>query len=371
MTTPIAGHTAPGYEPVADAFARALDAEPGNRNAHLTAYAHGRLVADLWNGPDAEAVTGLYSVAKGVTALTTALLVQDGLIDLDSPVAAHWPEFAQKALTVRELLGHRSGLVGVPEGFTPAQLADDRALAARLASAEPYWTPGDGYGYHAYVIGALVGEVVLRATGRTIREHYEERVRAPRGLDLFLGLPRGEEHRFTPMLPALGEAGLPPRDSLMAVAFNLHTDPPVDIQEFLNSREARAKGPASSGAVGNARGIAGVYAAAIGADGTEPLLRPETIAAFAEPYSTGIDRVTGEDHAFGLGFEAQGLRYPGLSRLAFGHSGAAGAQGFADPELDLAYGYSRSRFHFPPGGGAAENDGFVAALVEAAAKEAG
>ncbi|GLZ75799.1 serine hydrolase [Actinorhabdospora filicis] len=371
MSTPIAGYTAPGYEPVREAFAEALDAEPGNQNAHLAAYAHGRLVADLWNGPDGDALTGLYSVAKGVTALVTALVVQDGRVDLDATVASYWPEFGQKALTVRQLLGHRSGLVGVPEGFTPAQLADDRVLAARLASAEPYWTPGDGYGYHAYVIGALVGEVVLRATGRTVREIYEERVRAPRGLDLFLGLPAREENRFTPMLPALGESGLPPRDSLIAVAFNLHTDPPADIQTFLNSREARAKGPASAGAVGNARGIAGVYAAAIGADGTEPLLRPETVAAFAEPYSTGIDLVTGEDHAFALGFEAQGLRYPGLSRHAFGHSGAAGAQGFADPGLGLAYGYSRSRFHFPPGGGAVENDGFVAALVEAAAREAG
>lgn len=54
------------------------------------------------------------------------------------------------------------------------------------------------------MIGALTGEVVRRATGHTLREVCEERVRAPYGMDFLLRLPESEEPRFRavqPMLP--------------------------------------------------------------------------------------------------------------------------------------------------------------------------
>ncbi len=51
-------------------------------------------------------------------------------------------------------------------GFTTDALAHDRLIAWRLAGQRPYWTPGSAYGYHTFVIGALIGEVVHRATGR-------------------------------------------------------------------------------------------------------------------------------------------------------------------------------------------------------------
>jgi hypothetical protein len=52
--------------------------------------------------------------------------------------------------------------------------------------------------------------------------------------------------------------------------------------------------------------------------------------------------------------------------VSFGHSGAAGAQAFADPGSGIAYGYVRRRFAFP-GGAAPENERLAAAVVRAAA----
>jgi CubicO group peptidase (beta-lactamase class C family) len=88
---------------------------------------------------------GTYSAIKGATHLTVALVVQDGVLELDRKVADHWPEFAaggKGQLTVRQLLAHRSGAIGVDGGFTIDELADDRLIAARLASQKPYWAPG-------------------------------------------------------------------------------------------------------------------------------------------------------------------------------------------------------------------------------------
>ncbi|MFB8087340.1 serine hydrolase domain-containing protein [Streptomyces sp. NPDC055992] len=62
-------------------------------------------------------------------ALVTALLVQDGVVDLDRPVARDWPEFAaagKAGLTLRDLLAHRAGLLGTPEGLSDAELAEGR-----------------------------------------------------------------------------------------------------------------------------------------------------------------------------------------------------------------------------------------------------
>lgn len=361
-------------------FAAVAAAEPDVGGAQLAVHLDGRRVVDLWTGEgvSGESLFALYSSAKGAAHLVVALLVQEGVLGLDDEVARHWPEFAAEGkagITLRRLLEHRAGLIGVDGGFTAEELADDRRLAARLAAQKPYWQPGSAYGYHAFVIGALTGEVVRRRTGRSVQELYEERIRAPYGLDFHLGLPARLEPRYLPVLPALltaeqeavAAAGAPAPDSLTGIAFNLNATPPTDLVAYANTRAVRALGSASSGGVGNARGLAGLYAAAAsGLDGRPPLLTPETIAEFGRVRTHGTDLVTGERDHFGLGFEAQSARYPFLGPEAFGHSGAVGAQSFADPRSGLAYSYTRRRFAFGEGGGASENHRLAGAAVRAA-----
>ncbi|MFF5788419.1 serine hydrolase domain-containing protein [Streptomyces sp. NPDC012693] len=375
------GTVEPGFESVREEFATVVANEARDGGAQLAVHHHGRLVVDLWGGDgvDGDSLLGLYSSSKGAMALVTALLVQDGVLDLDRTVASWWPEFAAEGkgeVTLRQLLAHRSGAIGVDGGFSAEELADDRAIAARLAGQRPFWEPGTGHGYHALVIGALVGEVVLRATGRTIRDLFEERVRAPYALDYYLGLPEELEPRFRtalPMLPTPAEQALLAEnpiapDSLMGVAFNFQADPPFDIVAYANSRTVRAQAPVSAGGVGSARGLSRMYAAVAGElDGRAPLLKPDTLAEVARIHSRGVDLVTGEENAFGLGFVPLATRYPALSAAAVGHSGAPGTQSFADPATGLAYSYTRRRFAFAGGPGAAENARLVPVVVEAAA----
>ncbi|MEW2413764.1 serine hydrolase domain-containing protein [Streptomyces sp. NPDC046866] len=372
------GTVAAGWEPVREEFAAFVAAERHSPEAQLAVYRDGRRVVDLWAGEDtgADTLSGVYSVTKGAAHLVVALLVQDGVLDLERPVSAYWPQFTgdgKERLTLRQLVSHQAGLINTAEGFDYAELAEDALVAAGLAVQKPYWEPGTAYGYHAFVIGALTGEVVRRATGRSLQEVYEERIRAPYGLDLYMGLPAEAEGRWKPVLDmrptpeqlaaqAAAGTALP---ELFPVAFNAHREPPMDLVAYANHPRVRALGPASAGGIGTARGVAGLYAAAIaGLDGRPALLEPETAAEVARPHTPGPDRVTaGADH-FGLGFERQHAVGP----RAFGHSGAAGGLGWADPATGIAYGYTRRRFGFP-GGEAPENARLTAAVLESARRE--
>ncbi|CAM5229253.1 serine hydrolase [Streptomyces spiroverticillatus] len=369
------GTTDEQFTAVRAQLAAVAAAEPGLR-AQLAVRLHGRPVVDLWTGPDTtgDSLFALFSSGKGAAHLVVALLVQDGTLDLDRPVALDWPEFAAHGkhdLTLRDLLAHRAGLLGTPEGFSTADLADDHRLASLLAPLPPAWPLGKGhYGYHAFTITALTGELVRRVTGRTLQQHYETRLRHPYDLDFHLGLPATEEPRYLPVQRsrATAQQPAPAPDSLTHLAFNLHADPATDLTDFANTRQVRSQGPGSSGSVGTARGLAKLYAATISeVDGRPALLAPETLKEFASPHTPGTDLITGEEDHFLLGFEAQAVRHPALGPQAFGHSGAVGANAFADPATGLAYSYTRARFTPDGRVPATENDSLITTLVRLSA----
>ncbi|KUN28750.1 serine hydrolase [Streptomyces antibioticus] len=380
MTQEIHGTVADGFEAVREEFAAFVAGERPDYEGQLCAYVHGRRVVDLWTGDgnEADSLHAVFSSTKGAAHLVVALLVQDGTLELDRKVTYYWPEFAAEGkggLTLRDLLAHRAGLVGLDAGFSRAEMADDRLIAERLADQRPFWRPGTAFGYHALVIGALTGEVVRRATGRTIQDLWEERVRAPYSLDFHLGLPASQEPRYRPVQPmlptpeqqALIDASPQGPHTLTSIAFNAHVPDTGDLTDYANSREVRAKGPASAGGVAAARGIAGMYAAAISElNSRPPLLKPDTIAEVGQIHSIGYDLIARAHRSYGLGFQATAdTWHPFLGAGAFGHSGAAGSQGFADPRSGLAYGYTRRRLAFP-GGAAPENNALVRAIHTAA-----
>jgi CubicO group peptidase (beta-lactamase class C family) len=378
----VQGTTDPAFASVRTAFESVLAADTTEPGAQLAVYVNRRRTVDLWagDGISGDTLTGLMSVSKGAAYLVTAGLVEEGVLNLDRPVRHYWPEFTgagKDTLTVRQLLEHRSGLIGVDGGFIADELADDHRMADRLAPQQPFWEPGTGYGYHALVIGALIGEVIRRATGRSIQQLYEERIRSPYNLDFYLGLPDALESRYAAVRPMVATAEqraylesnpVDPR-SFLAIAFGFNATPPIDLPALANARRTRELGSASLGGVGNARGVAELYATAIGELGSQkPLLKPATIAEFSRWSTPGADLVTGQQDHFGVGFEIIASRFPSAGKAAFGHCGAAGSLGFADPQARLAYAYVRRRFAFP--GGAAEENGPLIEAVMAAANAA-
>ena len=195
------GTVSPGFEAVRNQLDAYLLADPAY-SAQLSVYWSGSLVVDLVGGPDLadDSVTGVFSVSKGISALTVATLIRDGHLDLDEPVIRYWPEFAaagKAAITVRQLLSHQAGLVGVPGGMSFEELANSTLAAARLAEAFPDWYPGSDFGYHGYTIGVFMEELVPA----------DHRAVAPG--DLRKRAPRTLRHRLLPGLSGRGGAPLP------------------------------------------------------------------------------------------------------------------------------------------------------------------
>ncbi|WP_280386486.1 serine hydrolase domain-containing protein [Nocardia wallacei] len=356
------GTVATGFEEVRAGFAAVVAEENGESGAQLAAYVRGRKVVDLWAGPEVTGttLTGLHSSTKGAAGLVIALLIQDGVLDIDRPVADFWPEFAtagKHRITIRDVLAHRSGIVGASGGFTVAELADERIVAERLVRQRPYFEPGRVHGYGGFVMYAILGEVVRSVTGRTVAQLFEQRIRAPYGLDVYLGLPAELDHRYLPILPWRATAQMedafaansPGPHSVAGIAYNLNARgfTPADVMALPNDPAVRRLGQGSGGGVGSASGLAAMYAAAISGLGDRPpLLTLDTIAMITEIHSGGRDLVRGDAAPYSLGFEAKGLLHPFLGVHAFGHTGSAGSDGFADPHSGLTYGYTRRRAAF-------------------------
>ncbi|MER5675037.1 hypothetical protein [Pseudonocardia alni] len=82
-------------------------------------------------------------------------------------------------------------------------------------------------------------------------------------------------------------------------------------------------------------------------DGRPALLRPDTLAAFAQIQTAGFDLVLRRHKAWAVGFHASSEVYPMLAAGSFGHSGAGGQQALADPRNELSYAFLRRRFLVP------------------------
>lgn len=339
------GFAAPGFEGVLDLFESLLADDP-QYSAQVAAYQHGVRVVDLGGGPliAAGSITGAYSCSKGVAAMVIALLVQDGMLDLDRTVAHYWPEFGEHGkdrLLVREALSHQAGLIGVEGGFALDEFTTPGA-AARLAAARPSWRPGRCFGYHALTIGILMEELCRRVAGGTLQNLYDTRIRTPYGIDFFLGLPAELEPRYRDVLydtdprqPWLDPLSLDGLNSNAAVS---------SIMELPNQRSVRSAGMSAAGGVGSAEGLARLYAAATtGVDGAAPLLTPQTVTVMSQEQVWGLDRASGLDNAFAVVFMKPHPSRNFGSHRAFGHEGANAALGFADPAYSLGFGYIPQR----------------------------
>lgn len=356
------GATAPGFEDVRAEFDGYLADDP-NYSAQLAVFWKGQLVVDLAGGDGLgnDTLMGTFSATKGVAAIALGTLVRSGELDLDQTVVHYWPEFGthgKEKILIRELLSHQSGLINVDGGLETADILDSRRAAPKLAGQRPYWRPGTAFGYHGLTIGTFMEELVRRITGQSLQELYEETIRAPRGIDFWLALPSSQENRFEALRPAhptteqlaiISQSPMAP-DGLGALMFNgLDNLTPPNLGPYSpNLREVRAAGPTALGGIGSARGLAQVYAAAIGLLG-EALLDPDTVAKMGQQQVWGVDRVLNFPTAFGVVFMKP---HPGSdfgSYRAFGHDGAGGALGYADPHYDVSFGYIPLQMQLPGG----------------------
>jgi CubicO group peptidase (beta-lactamase class C family) len=363
----IEGTCDPRFAAVRDEFERNFR-DRGEVGASVCVIADGGPVVDLWDGVadrrtgkswERDTIGVVWSCTKGAVALCAHLLIDRGLLDLDSPVARYWPEFAQAGkdgITPRLILSHQAGLPAVRTPLRSGGLYDWDYMTDILAAETPFWPPGTRQGYHAVTFGHLIGELVRRISGKDVGSFFRDEVAGPLGLDFHLGLPAQDEIRVAPTI----KADPTPKGEVPWRFFTAATKTPASVQALIvhntgrtpgdqDTRQAHAALLPSQGGITNARGLARMYAVLT----SDKLVTPPTLGDMAAVASASVDDavlLTGMRFSLGFMKSSDNRRAPPgatdsliLSESAFGHAGMGGSLGFADPAAGVAFGYTMNK----------------------------
>ena len=164
----------------------ALDRLAEQRGSNCIAVVHdGVLVHDsYWNGTDARTQQEIFSATKSITAFLVGIAQDQGVLDIDDPVADHipaWRGTPSAEVTIRNLLSNDSGR---QYDFTTdyAEMAirvpDKSAFAVDLTQEDP---PGTVWAYNNSAIQVLE-EVLEVTTGRDVAAFAEEHLFGPIGM---------------------------------------------------------------------------------------------------------------------------------------------------------------------------------------------
>ncbi|WP_346836533.1 serine hydrolase domain-containing protein [Microbulbifer sp. SAOS-129_SWC] len=357
----IYGFCAPGFEALYDRFADNFR-HCGDTGAGFAVRQHGELIVSLWAGSadrdgqvpyTEDTLANVFSSSKGILAVLALQQVAAGTLDLDRPVADYWPEFAaagKEGVTGRQLLCHRAGLVAFREKVADNLIYDWDAACAQVAATEPWWPPGSHQGYAPFLYGWSVGGLIERAAGQSLRDLYRTGLAAPLQLDGGYGAHGHHSTRIADVAPlkqplpelrenAVGRAIKEERGGPVAQAF---TNPVSLMMGTNNDAWRRALIPAANGHF-SARDLAAVYGDL--AQDVPTLLPPALVADATREQSCARDAILQAEVRFGSGFILSGsaadLRFG--SARGFGHPGAGGSVGFADPENGIGCGYVTTR----------------------------
>ena len=286
-----------------------------------------------------------FSVGKGISSIAAAIAVQQGLITYETRIASIWPEFAEhgkEELTFSDILGHRTGLPAIRETMPALSMYDWHAMVQSLERTEPWWKPGACHGYHVNTFGFLVGECIRRVTGDSIGTFISRTICTPLDADMYLGVPMSQHHRIAEFeWPTAAPPELDTSDFTddQLLQYNVYNNPvgasgggTVNTQAWRNAELPSTNIHASS------RGIETVYREL--AKGGGSLLSSTILQESLVETSNGNDVVLGRNSRFARGFQIPlPERGFGPHQESFGHYGAGGSVGFADPVAQVSFGY--------------------------------
>jgi CubicO group peptidase (beta-lactamase class C family) len=226
-------------------------------------------------------------------------------------------------------------------------------MCSALAAHEPWWEPGTNHGYHAITFGYLVGEVIRRITGKTPGAYLRDEIAGPLNLDMHIGVDASFDSRIAELIAApppppgnpnpIAEMAADPE----SMTFKAIANPrPVLDPALVNSREWRAAEVPAANGHATARSLAALYGALAtgGKMNDYRVLTPESIKRAHSEQAIGPDLVLGVVSRWGLGFVLNQPTAPiGPNPRTFGHPGAGGSLGFADPDARLGFGYTMNQ----------------------------
>jgi len=255
------GTCADRFSPLRDLLQANL-ANGEDRGASIAVVHDGELVVDLWGGESRPGVpwardtlTQVWSVTKAMVGLVVLTQVEQGLIDLDAPVAKYWPAFGSEGkdgVLVRQVLGHSSGVPAWTEPVSVEDICDLEKSEALLAEQAPWYEPGSASAYQLVNHGHLVDGIVRGATGRTVAEILHDDIMGPLGGGFRLGVPTEELDRCAdqsnPPPSKTDYSTLPPDAFILRAIFN----PLLAPEQVCNTEAWRRSAVGGAGGHGSA-----------------------------------------------------------------------------------------------------------------------
>ncbi|KFA79466.1 hypothetical protein S40288_09714 [Stachybotrys chartarum IBT 40288] len=274
----------------------------------------GKNVVDVWGGHadanrirrwEEDTITNVWSTTKTVTSLAALILISRGLLSPTEKVSTYWPEFAANGkdeIEVRHILSHTSGVSGWEKDMTVEDFYNIPMATTFLAQQAPFWPPGTASGYHSLTFGHLVGALVSRTAGKSLKEFISDDIAAPIGADFQLGAVEIDWPRIAEILP-------PPPQPLAStlepdyIPSRSMGNPAIDSRLAGTAAWKQAEIGSANGH-GNARSVAHMLSVlSLGGevDG-QRLLSPDTVDLIFQEQSRGKDLVTGLNLSFGIGY---------------------------------------------------------------------
>ena len=352
----ISGTSTSEYARLGDLLSETLDSGE-DVGASVSVTVEGETVVDIWGGWADEAqttpwgrdtITNVWSTTKTMTFLSTLVLAERGLLGYHEKVSTYWPEFAQNGkadIEVRHLMGHTSGVSAWEQPVAVEDIYDWEKSTSMLAAQAPWWTPGEGSGYHPLNQGHLLGEVIRRIDGRMLGQFFADEIAGPLDADFHIGLDPSEFDRVSNVIPppalAIDMSTMDP-DSVLIKTF---TGPAPDATESWTPEWRQATIGAANGH-GNARSVARIQAIVANGgtvDGVE-LLSPDTIKMIFEEQANGVDRVLGLPVRFGMGYALHSIAVPYLPEGNYAYWGGWGGSSIiVDIDRKITFAYVMNR----------------------------
>lgn len=370
----IKGNIHPDWAIVADVFRQNFDSH-GELGAAVAVVYRGELVVNQWAGTYSNRVecevdqpwqettlANVFSVGKGLVAIAVLQLVDQGFIDLDRAVAYYWPEFAGSSkgqISVRQILSHQSGLSAFHEKLADADIYQWEHITKLLEVETPWWEPGTAQGYSPFIYGWILGELVCRVTGsKTFDEYFQQHIAARLNVQVHFGVPTELLNQIAdtgPLKRTLDKINSPHDATSAALGNIMKADPrgvtnraftnPLSLMTSTNSTAWRQAQIPAANAHTSAKALARIYGDLALHQPT--LLSPDTQSLCWQEQTFQKDQVLGLPLRFSHGFMLSRAERPdcsyGRGTRAFGHPGAGGSLGFADPDFEIGFGYVTSR----------------------------
>lgn len=363
------------WQPVIDVFLE--NQLEGDDGASLALIINGELVLHLVDGLgqnrimekkdipwNRDTLVNVFSAGKGLVAICVLQLIQSGKLELDKPVADYWPEFAQfnkGSISVRDILMHRSGLSAFHHTVAQEQIFDWSLMIQAIEKDEPWWQAGTAQGYSPFIYGWVLGELVRRASGeKSFNDYFQRFVAQPLGIDCYFGVPEYKLSQIVDTLPLKKLSASKAVENQMTDADSfalgkiMKADPrgvtnrafsnPISLMTSTNSLAWRQAQIPAANAHTNALGLATIYGDLVAP--TSQLLNQNVLPFCWQEQTFEADKVLGLPLRFSCGFMLSQQRVDcllGRGQNAFGHPGAGGSIGFADPDYGLGFGYVTQR----------------------------